>query len=45
MADTELKSIKKNFNMERGPQELSDKLKTAAAMRCMHPLGFIPGGG
>jgi len=33
MADTELKSIKKNFNMERGPQELSDKLKTAAAMR------------
>jgi len=33
MADTELKGIKKNFNMERGPQELTEKLKIAATMR------------
>jgi len=33
MADIEFKTIKKNFNMERGPQELSDKLKIAATMR------------
>jgi len=33
MADAEFKTIRKNFNMERGPQELSDKLKIAATMR------------
>jgi len=33
MADAELKSIKKNFNMERAPVELTEKMKIAATMR------------
>eukprot|EP00092_Neocalanus_flemingeri_P058371 GFUD01069552.1.p1 GENE.GFUD01069552.1~~GFUD01069552.1.p1 ORF type:complete len:581 (-),score=157.70 GFUD01069552.1:119-1861(-) len=33
MADNELKSIKKNFNMERAPVELTEKMKIAATMR------------
>jgi len=33
MADSELKSIKKNFNMERAPAELTEKMKIAATMR------------
>jgi len=33
MADSELKSIKKNFNMERAPVELTEKMKIAATMR------------
>jgi len=33
MADAELKGIKKNYNMERGPLELTDKLKIAATLR------------
>jgi len=33
MADAELKSIKKNFNMERAPIELTEKMKIAATMR------------
>lgn len=33
LADDHLKGIKKNFNMERAPQELTDKLKIAATMR------------
>ena len=28
-----LQTIKKNFNMERGPIELTEKLKIAATMR------------
>jgi len=33
MADNELKGLKKNFNMDRAPQELQEKLKVAANMR------------
>ena len=33
MADAEQKSIKKNFNMERAPVELTEKMKIAATMR------------
>jgi len=33
MADSELKTIRKNFNMERAPIELTEKMKIAATMR------------
>ena len=33
MADAELKSLKKNFNMERAPIELQEKVKVAVTMR------------
>lgn len=33
MADAELKSLKRNFNMERAPIELQEKLKVAVTMR------------
>lgn len=33
-ADKHFKSIKRIYDLERGPADLADKLKTAAAMRC-----------
>ena len=33
MADAELKSLRKNFNMERAPVELQEKVKVAVTMR------------
>ena len=34
-ADKHFKSIKRIYDLERGPADLADKLKTAAAMRCL----------
>ena len=33
MADAELKSLRKNYNMERAPVELQEKVKVAVTMR------------
>ena len=33
MADAELKSLRKNYNMERAPIELQEKVKVAVTMR------------
>ena len=36
MADAELKSLRKNYNMERAPIELQEKVKVAVTMRFVH---------
>ena len=37
-ADKHFKSIKRIYDLERGPADLADKLKTAAAMRYHYPI-------
>ena len=39
MADAELKSLRKNYNMERAPIELQEKVKVAVTMRFVRSFG------
>ena len=39
MADAELKSLRKNYNMERAPIELQEKVKVAVTMRFGRSFG------
>ena len=41
MADAELKTLRKNYNMERAPIELQEKVKVAVTMRLVHSFGFF----